>query len=161
MKWSNVAAWLLSIASLAFAAHPTLAKGLDKQVPKGARPIARVAKPAASGACVLANFTVSKPAFYYQNTTSISLMKSDSKKLPPASVATDPASRQEFTCQYDIGADYLDARAARSLPGNATATAVSLVSGTDGLLANALWGSIATAGLNAPESFNPQVQAKK
>jgi len=32
MKWSNVAAWLLSIASLAFAAQPALAKDLDKQV---------------------------------------------------------------------------------------------------------------------------------
>ena len=108
-----------------------------------------------------ANFTVSKLAFYYQNTTSISLMKSASKKLPPASVATDPARRQEFTCQYDIDADYLDASAALSLPGHVTAAAVSPVSGTDALLANALWGSIAIAGLNAPESFNPLVQGEK
>ena len=117
MKWSNVAAWLLSIASLAFAAHPTLAKDLDKQVPKGARPIARVVKPVASGnqvaaaiapgASAPANFTVSKVAFNYQNTTAIS--------------------------------------------------------GTNGLLANALWGSITTAGLNqsAPKSFNPLVQGEK
>ena len=117
MKWSNVAALLLSIASLAFVAHPTLAKDRDKQVPKGARPTARVVKPVASGnqvaaaiapgACVPANFTVSKVAFNYQNTTAIS--------------------------------------------------------GTNGLLANALWGSVITAGLNlsAPESFNPLVQGQK
>lgn len=115
MKWSNVAAWLLSIASLAFAAHPALAK--DKQVAKGASSTARVVKPVASGnqvaaaiaagASAPANFTVSKVAFNYQNTTAIS--------------------------------------------------------GTKGLLANALWGSITTAGLNqsAPESFNPLVQGQK
>ena len=117
MKWSNVAAWLLSIASLAFAAHPTLAKDLDKQVPKGARPTVRIVKPVASGNqvaaavvpgdCVSANFTVSRVAFNYQNTTAIS--------------------------------------------------------GTNGLLANALWGSVTTAGLNqsAPKSFNPLVQGEK
>ena len=104
MKWSNVAAWLLSIASLAFVAHPTLAKDRDKQVPKGARPIARVVKPVASGNQVAAAIaTVSKVAFNYQNTTAIA--------------------------------------------------------GTKGLLANALWGSVTTAGLNAP--FNPLVQGEK
>ena len=106
MKWSNVAAWLLSIASLAFAAHPALAKDLDKQVPRGARPTARVVKPVASGnQAAAAIATVSKVAFNYQNTTAIS--------------------------------------------------------GTKGLLANALWGSITTAGLSAPGSVNVLVQREK
>jgi hypothetical protein len=58
MKWSNVAAWLLSVASLAFAADPKLINSLDGgdprkaadmivqfQHPRGPSLIDRVAKP--------------------------------------------------------------------------------------------------------------------
>jgi hypothetical protein len=88
MNWPNIAAWLFSVASLAFAAHPKVAKDLDganprktaditvrfRHVPKGRSLIDRAVKPD--------NFSV--PA--------TSLMKAASKGLPAVSVATDPAT---------------------------------------------------------------------